>query len=208
MSEKPEDAPVLAPETDVEPEPRPRSLRSLLGPRDLPYLLIAVPLWLAVVLDKHSTRDRALGIALVAVLVTVTVTDLRHRIIPDVVTGPGALLAVAIGLITAPSKVPGQLIAGVAAFLAMLIVALVSRGGIKGGDVKLAGVMGLYLSNSIILALFVGIIAGGVYSLGLVAVSGARGGGAGVRSGLRTWIPYGPFLALGGLVGLFAGPHF
>ena len=128
-------------ETDQE-KVRSRSLRSLIGRRDLPYLLIAVPLWVAVLLDKHSTRERALGVALVAVLVTVTVTDLRHRIIPDRVTGPGAVLAIVIGLLSAPGQVPGQLIAGAGAFLALLVFAVISRGGIKGGDVKLAGVIG------------------------------------------------------------------
>ncbi len=195
------------PETDQE-KVRSRSLRSLIGRRDLPYLLIAVPLWGAVLLDKHSTRERALGVALVAVLVTVTVTDLRHRIIPDRVTGPGAVLAIVIGLLSAPGQVPGQLIAGAGAFLALLVFAVISRGGIKGGDVKLAGVIGVYLSRSVIVALSAGILAGGVYSLGIVAVSSVRGGRAGARRGLRTWIPYGPFLALGGLIGLFAGPHF
>ncbi len=207
VSDDSQQEPTETPEA-AQQEVRSRSLRSLLGPRDLPYLLIAVPLWVAVALDKHGTRERALGIALVAVLVTVTVTDLRHRIIPDRVTGPGAVLAIVIGLLSAPGQVPGQLIAGAGAFLALLVFAVISRGGIKGGDVKLAGVIGLYLSRSVIVALSAGILAGGVYSLGIVAVSGARGGRAGARRGLRTWIPYGPFLALGGLIGLFAGPHF
>ena len=178
VPDEPERERTQAPEAAPE-KVRSRSLRSLIARRDLPYLLIAVPLWVAVLLDKSSTRERALGIALVAVLVTVTVTDLRHRIIPDRVTGPGAVLAVVIGLLSAPSQVPGQLIAGAGAFLALLVFAVISRGGIKGGDVKLAGVIGVYLSRSVIVALSAGILAGGVYSLGVVVVSGARDGRAG-----------------------------
>jgi leader peptidase (prepilin peptidase)/N-methyltransferase len=65
------------------------------------------------------------------------------------------------------------------------------------GDVKLAGVMGLYLGVAVAPALLVAFLAGSL--VGLVGV--ARLGSA----GRKVAIPFAPFLAAGGLVGLLAG---
>jgi leader peptidase (prepilin peptidase)/N-methyltransferase len=65
------------------------------------------------------------------------------------------------------------------------------------GDVKLAGVMGLYLGRLIVPALLVAFLVGTVVGLGLIARHGARSRKVGV--------PFAPFLALGGLVALLAG---
>ena len=66
------------------------------------------------------------------------------------------------------------------------------------GDVKLAGVMGLYLGRLIVPALLVAFLVGTVVGLGMIARHGARARKVGV--------PFAPFLALGGLVALLAGP--
>ncbi len=66
------------------------------------------------------------------------------------------------------------------------------------GDVKLAAVMGLVLGRAVAPALMVALLAGTLVGIGVIAKRG-------VREGRRTAIPFGPFLALGGLVGLFAG---
>jgi leader peptidase (prepilin peptidase)/N-methyltransferase len=66
------------------------------------------------------------------------------------------------------------------------------------GDVKLAGVMGLFLGVAVVPALFAALLSGSLIGVALMA----RGG---VREGRRATIPFGPWLALGGLVGLFAG---
>jgi leader peptidase (prepilin peptidase)/N-methyltransferase len=67
------------------------------------------------------------------------------------------------------------------------------------GDVKLAGVMGLYLGASVAPAMFIGFGAGAAVG---VAVMLRQGSGA-----RKQGIPFGPFLALGGIVALFAGPE-
>ena len=67
------------------------------------------------------------------------------------------------------------------------------------GDVKLAGVMGLYLGLSVIPALFASFLLGTVVGLGIVAREGV--------SARKTAVPFGVFLALGGLVGVLAGPE-
>jgi leader peptidase (prepilin peptidase) / N-methyltransferase len=166
------------------------------------YVLVAlagVALAVAVVLVRHGAHDVALGLALAAVLVPVTAIDLQRRIIPNRITGPAALAAVAIGLATHPAGVATQLIAGIAAGAVLLLFALAYRGALGMGDVKLAGVLGLYLGSSVIVALVAGVLAGGLAGMAVIARLG-------VSRGRRASIPYGPFLALGGVVGILAGP--
>jgi leader peptidase (prepilin peptidase)/N-methyltransferase len=67
------------------------------------------------------------------------------------------------------------------------------------GDVKLAGVLGLFLGRSVAVALLVGVLTGALLGAAVMARLG-------VAQGRKTAIPFGPFLALGGLIGLFAGP--
>jgi leader peptidase (prepilin peptidase)/N-methyltransferase len=66
------------------------------------------------------------------------------------------------------------------------------------GDVKLTAVMGLVLGSAVAPALLVALITGTVAGIGVMARHG-------VNQGRRMTIPFGPFLALGGIVGIFAG---
>jgi leader peptidase (prepilin peptidase)/N-methyltransferase len=153
---------------------------------------------LAVVLAKHSAHDIALGLTLVVVLVPVALIDLEHRIIPNKITLPAAIAAVAIGLATRPGGVPEQLIAGAAAGGFLLVFALVYPRGMGMGDVKLAAVMGLFLGRSVSVAVLAGVLAGTIIGAAIMARDG-------VEEGRKTAIPLGPFLALGGVIALFAG---
>ena len=65
------------------------------------------------------------------------------------------------------------------------------------GDVKLAAVMGLYLGSAVAPALLVGVLAGTVVGLGIMVARGSEA--------RKLAVPFGPFLALGGVVGLLAG---
>ena len=81
-------------------------------------------------------------------------------------------------------ELPELLIAGAAAFLAMLLIALAYPAGMGMGDVKLAGVMGLYLGAAVIPALLSAFLAGTVVGLGVMVRQGpgARKKGAAVRA--------------------------
>lgn len=154
----------------------------------------------AVVLARgDGARDVLLGLTLVALLVPSALIDLDHRIIPNRLTALGAVAALAIGLATDPGGVPQQLIAGAAAGGFLLLAALARPGGMGMGDVKLAGMLGLFLGRDVAVALLVALVAGTLVG---VVVMARRG----VEEGRRTAIPFGPFLALGGVVALVAGP--
>ncbi len=153
----------------------------------------------AVVVTKHSVHDIALGLVLVAVLVPIALIDFDQRIIPNKITLPAAVAALGIGLATKPAGVPEQLIAGMAAGGFLLAFALVYPRGMGMGDVKLAAVLGLYLGRAVAPAIFAGVLAGAVFGAMVMARLG-------VARGRKTAVPFGPFLALGGLIGLFWGP--
>lgn len=169
-------------------------------PLRLAATVLLIALWVADLAVRHSTAQKVLGLVLIAVLVRITVSDLEERRIRNVVTFPAAVAAVLIGLVLHPSGVPGQLLAGLATGAFLTLFALLSpRGGLGMGDAKLGMVLGLYLSRYTFLAMVVGLAASAVFSLGVLAVRG-------LSAGRRTAIPLGPFLALGGVVGLLAGP--
>ena len=150
------------------------------------------------VLAHGSASGIALSIALILLVVPAALIDLEHRIIPNKITALGAVLALAIGLALDPSGEPGRLIAGVAAGGFLLAAALAYPGGMGMGDVKLAGMMGLFLGAAVAPALLIALISGVLLGAVVIARKGAK-------QGRKTAIPFGPFLALGALVAVFAG---
>jgi leader peptidase (prepilin peptidase) / N-methyltransferase len=155
-------------------------------------------LYTLVVIAKHDALDVALGLLLVTALVPITLIDLDLRLIPNRITLPASVAALLAAVILDVSFVPEQLVAGAAAGGFFLLAALAYPRGMGMGDVKLAGLLGLYLGRAVGPAIFAGLIAGVVVGAAIVARKGAR-------EGRKTAVPFGPFLALGGLVGLFVG---
>jgi leader peptidase (prepilin peptidase)/N-methyltransferase len=176
-----------------------RACGEQISPRYLVVELLTGVLAVAVVLVKHSAYDIVLGLVLVGILVPIALIDLEHRVIPNKITAPAALGAVAIGLALNSSHVPEQLIAGAAAGGFLLAFALAYPRGMGMGDVKLAAVLGLYLGRSVAVAVLFAVLAGTIVG-GLIM---AR---VGVARGRKTVVPFGPFLAAGGVVALLAGP--
>jgi leader peptidase (prepilin peptidase)/N-methyltransferase len=149
----------------------------------------------------YATRGHAqvwLDLCFVTALVAITRIDLEHRIIPNRILGALAFLAIALTAILAPAELPARLIAAVAGGGVLLIAALAYPGGMGMGDVKLAAAMGLVLGPALGPALLVAVLAGTLVGMAILARQG-------LAAGRKTAIPFGPFLAVGGLVGLFAG---
>jgi leader peptidase (prepilin peptidase) / N-methyltransferase len=151
-----------------------------------------------VVLRYGFDEDAILGLVLVLLLVPITLIDLDHRIIPNKLTLLGAVLAPAILALTAPDAIPEHLIAAAAAGGFFLLAALAYPRGMGMGDVKLAFVLGLFLGRAVAPALFVALVAGTLVGAAIIARKGAA-------EGRKTAVPFGPFLALGGVVALLVG---
>ena len=151
-----------------------------------------------VVLAKGPDEDALLGLALVLLLVPITLIDLDHRIIPNKLTLLGAVVAPVLVALTAPDALLEHLIAAVAAGGFFLLAALAYPRGMGMGDVKLAAVLGLFLGRAVGPAVFVALVAGTLIGAAVIARKGAQ-------EGRKTAVPFGPFLALGAVVALFAG---
>jgi len=153
-------------------------------------------LWLAVALTAGDALHLVLGLLLVTVLVPVTLIDLDLRLIPNKITLPAAVAAIVAGALIDVGHLPEQLIAGAGAGAFFLAAALARPGGMGMGDVKLAAVLGLCLGRAVVPALFAALIAGTIVGAFVVARS---------PHGRKTAVPFGPFLAFGGVLALFLG---
>ena len=138
-----------------------------------------------------------LGLVFVATLAAITLTDLELRLIPNRVLIVSAVAGVALAVALDPSSLPERAIAAAAAGGLLFAVALAYPRGMGMGDVKLAAVMGLYLGRSVAPALLIAFAAGSVFGLALIARHGAVA--------RKQAVPFGPFLALGGVAGLLVG---
>lgn len=155
------------------------------------YIAIAAYWW-------EDWRELALGITFVTFLIPITAIDLDVKRIPNALTAPAAALAIPIAALTEPSFIPEQLMAAAAALIFFLIPALIAKKGMGMGDVKLAGVMGLYLGWAVFPAILIALVAGTLIGVLVMAK-------AGVKDGRKTAIPFGPFLALGSVICIFTG---
>jgi leader peptidase (prepilin peptidase)/N-methyltransferase len=151
-----------------------------------------------VVAVKGPTSAALLGVVLVLLLVPITLIDLDLRIIPNTLTLLGSVAALGIVAATASDQVLEHVIAGVAAGGFFLLAVLAYPRGMGMGDVKLAGMLGLFLGRAVAPGLFVALISGTLIGAIIIARVGAE-------KGRKTAIPFGPYLALGGVVALFAG---
>lgn len=155
-------------------------------------------LCLGAVLAGGSDVKVVLALGLILLVVPIALIDLEHRLIPNRLTLPGAVFALAVGLALDPGGEPTRLIAAGAAGGFLLLPALAYPGGMGMGDVKLAGTMGLFLGSAVAPALLIALLSGTV-------LGGAVMARKGVAAGRKTKIPFGPFLAFGAVVAVFAG---
>ena len=130
-----------------------------------------------------------------AVLVTAAFIDYRHSIIPDELIIAGCVLGLPLLFLSGPGQLVDGLIGFLVAGLLFLLIAVVSRGGLGGGDIKLAALMGLYLGfPDIFIALFSAFLLGALVSIVMLALG---------KKSLKDAVPFGPFLALGGVTAAF-----
>ena len=155
--------------------------------------------FLAIALTRGLDADLVLELPFAAMLIAVAAIDLDHRIVPNRILLPAAVWGLAASAVVRPGDLPELAIAAAGAFTFLLVAALVRPGGMGMGDVKLAGVMGLYLGLSVIPALLIAFLSGSAVGIAMMAR-----GGIGER---KSAVPFAPFLALGGIVALLAGPE-
>lgn len=154
------------------------------------YTLTVLVLW-------DDPGEVALGLVFVTTLMAITLTDLERRIIPNKILVVAAVLGVTIAAATDPGSLSVRAISAAGAGGLLFAAALAYPRGMGMGDVKLAAVMGLFLGRNVAPAILVALLAGSVVGLAMIARKGA--------AARKQAIPFGPFLAFGGVVGLLAG---
>lgn len=145
-----------------------------------------------------ATWEGLAAMVMMVALVPVVVIDLEHKLIPNLVVYPAAALALAAAVLNDPSRwwVPVVAALGAAGFLWLLGV--LKPGGMGLGDAKLALLLGAVLGASVIPAFFIAFLAGALLGGVLMVRFGA--------AARKHQIPFGPYLALGSVIALFAGP--
>ena len=140
--------------------------------------------------------------AFVAALIGITVIDLYHQIIPDVISlpgiGVGLLASLIIPQITFFNSLMGILLGGGSLFLvASLYQWIFKREGMGGGDVKLLAMIGAFLGwKAVILTILLSSLIGSITGITIMILKG---------KGFKYAIPFGPFLSLGAVIALFYG---
>ena len=147
-----------------------------------------------VVLEPLS--DAIVGALGCLVLVMVSVTDLETRRVPNRVVLPALVAALVVQTALHPSVewILGVLVTGGLLF----VLAVIYPAGMGMGDVKLAAFLGAWLGWNGLLALVLGSFAAFLPALAVLVVRG--------KAGRKVALPFAPFLALGGVLALLAGP--
>jgi leader peptidase (prepilin peptidase)/N-methyltransferase len=153
----------------------------------------------AVVAVRGFDDDLVLELPLVAALIALAAIDLDLKLLPNKIVYPLAAWGVIATLLVDRDDVLEHLIAGAAAFAFLLAAVIAYPRGMGMGDVKLAGAMGLFLGLSIVPALLVAFLTGSVVGVAILAREGA--------AARKKAVPFGVFLAIGGIVGVLAGPE-
>jgi leader peptidase (prepilin peptidase) / N-methyltransferase len=153
----------------------------------------------AVVAIRGFDDDLWLELPFVACLIALAGIDLDHKLLPNKIVYPMAVWGVVATALFASGDLVEHLIAGAGAFTFLLLAVLAYPSGMGMGDVKLGGAMGVYLGLSVIPALLAAFLTGTVFGLAIIAREGAQA--------RKKAVPFGIFLAIGGLVGVLAGPE-
>lgn len=149
--------------------------------------------------------------AFVSAMIVITLIDFDFQIIPDVITLPGVVIGLLSSSFLLPdpfSLQPSVFSLAVVGFKNSLIgfllggglyflIAVLSKGGMGGGDIKMMAMVGAFMGwKAVLLTTFIGSLVGSIVGIFLMVFKG---------KGRKTKIPFGPFLALGAIITLFWG---
>jgi leader peptidase (prepilin peptidase)/N-methyltransferase len=138
------------------------------------------------------------ALALISALISLAVIDLEHRLLPNAIVGPAALAGLLLSILADPAGWWTYPLSAIAVDGALLGLALIYPSGMGMGDVKMGGMLGAFLGPYAALAVFLGALIGAVTGSLLMATGKIQ---------RRSALPFGLFMAAGGIISLFAGPQ-
>jgi leader peptidase (prepilin peptidase)/N-methyltransferase len=170
-----------------------------ISPRYPAVELLTAAAFAAVVAVRGFDEGLVVELPFVAALIALAGIDLDHKLLPNVIVYPLAVYGVVAVAVVDTGDLVEHLIAGVAAAGFLLAALVAYPAGMGMGDVKLAGAMGFFLGLSIVPALLIAFLTGTVVGLGIMVREGV--------SARKKAVPFGVFLAIGGIAGVLAGPE-
>jgi prepilin signal peptidase PulO-like enzyme (type II secretory pathway) len=153
---------------------------------------IGAALLVGVAARYGADRDVFLALFVTAVLVVVSLEDLRRRVIPNRVVVPAWAIALVVNTTLHPARWWAWLVASLGTAFLFFVFAQLSNGGIGMGDVKLVGFIGAALGGAVIPALIVGTAVSALTAAGIIVRHGPEA--------RKRTMPLGPFLAFGAIV--------
>ena len=138
------------------------------------------------------------ALVLISALIALAGIDLEHRLLPNAIVGPAALAGFTLSVLGNPDRWWVYLLSALAVAGGLFALAIAYPGGMGMGDVKMGGMLGAFLGPYAALAVFLGALCGAVTG-GVLMATG--------RMQRRQALPFGVFMALGGIVTLFVGPE-
>ena len=176
-----------------------RDCGTRISPRYPLVELLTAAAFATVVAVNGFDDDLLLELPFVAALIALAAIDLDHRLLPNKIVYPLAAYGLVATLLVDRADLVENVVAGAGAFTFLFVALLAYPRGMGMGDVKLAGAMGLFLGLSVIPALLVAFLSGSIVGLAMIAREGA--------SARKKAVPFGVFLALGGIAAVLAGPE-
>jgi len=138
------------------------------------------------------------ALVLISALVSLAVIDLEHGLLPNVIVGPAALVGLVLSILANPAGWWTYPLSAIAVGGALFVLVFVYPAGMGMGDVKMGGMLGAFLGPYAALAVFLGALLGAVTG-GLLMAAG--------KMRRRSALPFGLFMAIGGIISLFVGPQ-
>jgi leader peptidase (prepilin peptidase)/N-methyltransferase len=138
------------------------------------------------------------ALVLISSLISLAAIDLEHRLLPNVIVGPAALAGFVLSILADPAGWWMYPLSAIAVGGVLFVLALIYLGAMGMGDVKMGGMLGAFLGPYAALAVFLGAVLGAVTG-GLLMAAG--------KVQRRSALPFGLFMAVGGVISLFVGPQ-
>ncbi|WP_328588131.1 prepilin peptidase [Gottfriedia acidiceleris] len=162
------------------------------------YILIEILTGALFVLSIYETgfhKDLMIPLSIISLLIIIVVSDVKFMIIPNRILLIFLFIYSFERILIPLDPWWSSIVGGLGAFVVLLLISMVSRGGMGGGDIKLFSVLGIILGWKLSLFTFIlACFSGSIYGL-FVIVSG--------KLKQRSPIPFGPFIAMGGIVSYF-----
>jgi leader peptidase (prepilin peptidase) / N-methyltransferase len=138
------------------------------------------------------------ALVLISTLISLAVIDLEHGLLPNVIVGPAALAGLALSILADPAGWWTYPLSAIAVGGTLFVLVFLYPAGMGMGDVKMGGMLGTFLGPYAALAVFLGALLGAVTG-GLLMAAG--------KMQRRSALPFGLFMAIGGIISLFVGPQ-